>query len=143
MHKGKIWAYERTPKGGESRLHGKVANLVGGHWDMADLVLDNGVIDLELSLKNASEREIAEELNLTSSVIKTTVLDKVICADDTPVDRLHIAMVSVHELDGDGIDSAEDELKTIGFLSPEELLAGDYNIETWARLICEILVNQK
>tara|TARA_R110001583_G_scaffold194632_3_gene366016 strand:- start:1780 stop:2379 length:600 start_codon:yes stop_codon:yes gene_type:complete len=143
MHQGKIWVYERTPKGGEAKLHGKVANLVGGHWDMADLVLDNGVINLKQSLTNASEREIAEEVKLTSKVINTTILDKVICADDLSVDRVHIAIVSVHELDGEGLDSAEDQLKTIGFKTPQELLDGDYNLETWARLICEILVNQK
>lgn len=143
MHKDKIWAYERTPKGGETKLHGKVANLVGGHWDMADLVLEGGVINLKQSLSNAAAREIAEEVKLTSNVTKTTILDKVICADDVLVDRMHIAMVSVHELDGEGLDSAEDQLKTIGFKSPQELLDGDYQLETWARLICEILVNQK
>lgn len=142
-YNGKIWAYERTPKGGEAKLHGKVAILVGGHWDMADLVLEDGVINLQKSLSNTVEREMAEEVKLTSKVISSTVLDKVICADDVLVDRMHIAMVTVHELDGEGLDSAEDQLKTIGFKSPEELLDGDYDLETWARLICEILVNQK
>ena len=141
-HKGKVWAYERTSKGGEDRLHNKVAVAVGGHWDMADLLLVDGVIDLEKSLEAAMERELREEVKLTSSIVKSYKLDDMICADDTEVDRLHIAMIHVHELDGEGLDSAEDQLKTIGFIDPQELLSGDYNIEVWARIICEILVKE-
>lgn len=141
MHKGKVWAYERTSKGGESRLHNKVAVAVGGHWDMADITTENGIIDLEASLQKAMERELEEEVELTSKVVKSVQLPKMICADDTEVDRVHTAMVYVHELDGEGIKSAEDQLKTIGFLSPQDLLEGDYNIEAWARIICEILVS--
>lgn len=140
-HNGKVWAYERTPKGGESRLHNKVAVAVGGHWDMEDIVMDGSVIDLEKSFEAAMARELSEEVKLSSKIVKTTTLKKMICADDTEVDKLHIAIVHVHELDGTGLDSAEEELKTIGFLSPEELLSGKYNIEVWARLICQMLMN--
>lgn len=139
VHNGKVWAYERTQSGGESRLHNKVAVAVGGHWDIEDIVLQGSVIDLEKSFDKAMARELSEEVKLTSKVIRTTTLKKMICADDTEVDRLHIAIVHVHELDGEGIDSAEDELKTIGFLSLDELQSGKYNIEVWARLICQML----
>lgn len=138
-HQGKVWAYERTSKGGEDRLHNKVAVAVGGHWDMEDLVVEGSVIDLEKSLDAAMARELAEEVNITSKVVKSTKLRKMICADDTEVDKVHLAVVYMHELDGEGIESAEEELKTIGFLTPEELLSGEYNIEAWARLACEIL----
>lgn len=141
-HNGKVWAYERTSKGGEDRLHNKVAVAVGGHWDMADLVLEDGVIDLEKSLQTAMARELEEEVKLTSKVVKSVRLDNMICADDTEVDRVHVAMVYMHELDGEGVDSVEDQLKTIGFVSPEDLLSGDYNIEVWARIACEILLEQ-
>ncbi|WP_426359721.1 NUDIX domain-containing protein [Pseudocolwellia sp. HL-MZ19] len=142
-HKGKVWAYERTSKGGESRLHNKIAVAVGGHWDLEDLVIENSVIDLEQSLANTMARELEEEVNLTSSIVKTIELEKKVCADDTEVDRVHLAVVYVHELDGEGIESCEDQLKTVGFLSPKELLSGDYNIEAWARIICEILVEKE
>jgi predicted NUDIX family phosphoesterase len=136
---GKVWAYERTSKGGESRLHNKVAVAVGGHWDMADIIINEGVIDLEASLKQAVDRELEEEINLTSKIINTTRLPKMICADTTEVDRVHLGMVWLHELDGEGIESAEDQLKTIGFVSPEELLSERYNAEVWAKIICNIL----
>ncbi len=140
IHNSKVWAYERTSKGGESRLHNKVAVAVGGHWDIDDITIENGAINLESSLDKAIQRELAEEIHLTSTIIKTHKLPKMICADETEVDRVHMGMVYVHEIDGEDIQSAEDQLKTIGFVSPKELLSGKYNIEVWARIICEILI---
>ena len=138
-HNGKVWAYERTSKGGEKRLHNKIAVAVGGHWDLEDLVVENSIIDLEASLSKATARELEEEVKLSSSIIKSYELDKKICADDTEVDRVHMAVVYVHELDGEGIESAEEQLKTVGFMTPNELLSGDYNLEAWARIICKML----
>lgn len=138
-YQGKVWAYERTSKGGESRLHNKIAVAVGGHWDLEDLVVENSIIDLEASLANATARELEEEVKLTSSITNSYELDKKICADDTEVDRVHMAVVYVHELDGEGIESVEEQLKSVGFVSPKELLSGNYNLEAWARIICEIL----
>lgn len=142
-HAGKVWAYERTSKGGESRLHNKIAVAVGGHWDLADICIEAGVINLQKSLEVAMNRELEEEVNLTSRIVKTTRLPKMICADNTEVDRVHLGMVYVHELDGEGITSAEDQLKTIGFVSPDELLFGKYktNTEIWAKIICQILLD--
>lgn len=142
-HKGKVWAYERTSKGGESRLHNKIAVAVGGHWDIDDIFIDGGRIDLARSLERAMKRELEEEVELMSKIVSSRMLPKMICADDTEVDRVHMGMVYVHELDGEEVKSAEDQLKTVGFVSPEELLAGGYNIEVWARIICEILLGNE
>jgi predicted NUDIX family phosphoesterase len=140
LYNGKVWAYERTSKGGETRLVSKHSCLVGGHWDVADLILKDGVIDLDASLKQAVDRELEEEINLTSKIIRTTRLSKMICADTTEVDRVHLGMVWLHELDGEGIESAEDQLKAIGFVGPEELLSEHYNAEVWAKIICNFLL---
>lgn len=144
LNDGKIWAYKRTEKGGEGDLHDRVAVCVGGHWDMADLSLDdNGVIDLEKSMKTAFDRELEEEVNLGSNVLKSYNLPKMICASDMPVDRRHVGQVTVHEIDGIDLNSCEDQLETIGFIDPQELLDSDYDLETWARLVCEMLVENK
>ena len=139
LFNGCIWAYERTKHGGENRLHNKVAVAVGGHWDMSDIVIKDGVIDLPASLENAIKRELVEEIRLTANIINTYKLPRMICANDTEVDKVHIGMVWVHELDGPGLDSAEEQLHALGFITPYELLSGKYNIETWARLICEMI----
>ena len=141
---GKVWAYERTPKSGESRLHGKVAVTIGGHWDSTDCIMgETGVMDVAASMKLAMERELDEEVNIKSKIISSKELKKRICADDTEVDRLHMAVVYVHELDGEQLESSEDQLKGLGFISPEELLSGKYNIEAWARLTCELLTEEQ
>lgn len=137
LYQGKIWAYRRTVKGGENRLHGKLACAVGGHWDLEDIVHTDSVIDVEASMKIALSREVSEELNLTASAVNQHIMTKMICADDTPVDRVHIAAVTLFDLDGDGISSAEDQLDTVGFLSPEELLSGEHNCEVWTTLIAQ------
>ena len=139
--KGKVWAYERTSKGGERRLHNKVAVAVGGHWDIDDLCIANSVIDLEASLHKAMQRELAEEVRLSAPIVHTRRLEKMICADDTEVDRVHLGMVYMHELAHEGIESAEDQLKTIGFVSPQTLLESGYNTEVWAKIICRILIS--
>jgi len=137
MYQGKIWTYRRTVTGGESRLHGKFAVAVGGHFDVSDVIHNDSVIDIDASMKKAFAREIDEELNLKSNVVKSHTMTKMICADDTAVDRVHIAAVTLFELDGDDISSAEDQLDTVGFISPEELLSGEYDCEVWTTLIAK------
>ena len=139
-HKGKIWAYRRTEKGGEKGLHNKVAVVVGGHFDLGDLVYNKSVIDLEKSLENATAREIDEEVLLNgANVVSQTKLDKVITADVTGVDAKHVALVTMIELDAMTVESKEDELESLGFFSPDELLNGDYALETWATMICKMM----
>jgi predicted NUDIX family phosphoesterase len=139
-HQGKVWAYERTSKGGETRLHNKIAVAVGGHWDLDDLVIEEGCINLEVSLQQAIDRELREEVKISSGIISTRQLAQKICADDTEVDKVHLGIVWVHELDGEGVASAEDQLKGIGFVSPEALLSDEYNSEGWAKIICRCLL---
>ncbi len=143
IHQGSVWAYERTKKGGETRLHNKIAIAVGGHWDMSDIVIRNGVIDLPSSLDTAIKRELDEEIRLTSNIINSYRLPFAICSDETEVDRVHLGLIWVHELDGTGIEAVEDQLHEIGFVSPLELLNGKYNLETWAKIICHMIMPAK
>lgn len=139
-HKGAVWAYERTSKGGETRLHNKVAVAVGGHWDFADIVVSDSVIDLGASLRKAIDRELTEEVRLNANILNSYRLPRAICADDNEVDRVHIGMVWVHELDSESLFSAEDALQTIGFVKIEDLLTDAYNTETWAQIICRMII---
>lgn len=140
-HNGLVWAYRRASSGGESRLHGKVALAVGGHWDLEDVVFTNSVIDLEASLKTAIDRELAEEVKLDAKIIDSYPLDKVLCADKTEVDSVHAGFVTIFDLDSDALASAEEHLDTIGFVDPKALLDGDDELETWTEMICQRLVD--
>ena len=141
-HKGKGWAYERTKSGGEEKLHNMISLSVGGHWDIEDLKLDGSVIDLEASLHIAMKRELYEEILLEAKIVNSKRLDYMICADNNEVDRVHVAIIWVHELDSELISSAEAKLEAIGFVSPADLLTDKYNCETWTRIISEILLKE-
>ncbi len=141
-HKGKVWAYERTKSGGEEKLHNMISLSVGGHWDIEDLKLDGSVIDLEASLHIAMKRELYEEILLEAKIVNSKRLDYMICADNNEVDRVHVAIIWVHELDSELISSAEAKLEAIGFVSPADLLTDKYNCETWTRIISEILLKE-
>jgi predicted NUDIX family phosphoesterase len=143
LHNGKVWAYRRAPSGTEKRLHGLCAVSVGGHWDMGDMVVNESEIDLTASFEQAIERELKEEVNIQCNITHSAPMEKVIAASDTPVDRKHVGIVYFLELDGDNINSNEDDLDSLGFMDPQELLSSpDYPLETWARIICEQLVKK-
>lgn len=136
----RIWTYARTEKGGEGRLRGKVSVSVGGHWDMADLVHENSVIDVLASFNKAMERELQEEITINGELKETRLMLDAICANDTEVDRVHLAVIQIVELSDDAeVCVNEDQLVGIGFRSAHELLQVEENLETWAKMICKHL----
>src|SRR3546814_9399888 len=61
-----LLSYLRTPKGGEERLHSKIAVGFGGHVDLKDATLnDDLMIDLRATMATAALREMSEELGIT------------------------------------------------------------------------------
>jgi predicted NUDIX family phosphoesterase len=140
VHEGKVWAYRRAPSSGESRLVGKVAIAVGGHFDAEDVIFNKSLVDIEKSIEIALRRELDEEVDIQGNITNHTIHPKALCADDTPVDRLHMAIINFFEVDSPNVMSKETQLETIGFLSPEELLDNnDYELESWAKYICILL----
>ncbi|MDP2564281.1 hypothetical protein [Pseudoalteromonas marina] len=144
VYDGLVWAYRREKTSGESRLVGKVSVSAGGHIDLEDAVFEQSVLNVDLTLKQALERELSEEILLTSKVKKVEVFDKVIAADITPVDRDHFAIVNIYHLDGDGVASNEEQLKGLGFIDPKVLLDPDsgYSVEVWSQMICRFLLDK-
>lgn len=142
MHEGKIWAYRRAASGGENRLHGKLAVAVGGHWDAEDLVWDGSVVDVQASIKVALQRELDEEVNILGNIVESKTLPRMICSNATEVDKVHVAQVSIYELDSSAVAPKEEHLEAVGFLSPDELLAR-LDCETWTSIIAEIVQEQQ
>ncbi len=145
VYDGMVWAYRREKTSGESRLVGKISVAAGGHADIIDCSHVNSKIDIDRTVAQSLARELREELEITSTITHVETLDKVIVADNTPVDRDHVAIVSIYYLDGDGVASKESQLKGLGFIDPQELLkeSSGYDLEVWARMICEFLVERK
>lgn len=149
----KLLAYVRTTKGGEERLHSKIAVGFGGHVDVEDVVTsDDGVIDLRETLVRAALRELSEELGIEVSVdmlAKYPDLLKythVIHSQATPVDTVHIGFVVTIDLTvlpsdefnfEEAIGSAKQmtalELRNADRLEGEDRL----ELETWAGLVVD------
>ncbi len=142
-HKGKVWAYKRLAGIGEDDLVNRIACAVGGHWDLESMIETESVIDIDQSILSTFSRELEEEVNLNCNIINTREMSKKICADDEIVDRKHMCSITVFEVDAPDIETAEDELESIGFHDPQELLDGNYNLETWAKIICKLLISEK
>lgn len=140
----KFAAYRRTPKGNESRLHGMVSIGFGGHVDLGDLVFDtaNSVVDIEKTIQLAAEREINEELDMDAEVniIKETTLKGKIVSNLSPVDRVHIGLVTVIDIDSDNVKAAEEKLNFIGFHTIEALLDLE-PLEAWTEGLLKSFVN--
>lgn len=137
----KIWCYVRGKASGEAKLHGKIAAAVGGHWDLADIVINpDSTIDYEKSIRIAGDREVREEIGLSDSdILKITTLPRLYASDANPVDRLHACVVTVYELQPDVIvEAKEAALEPIGFMDIHdlrELIAKtDQVVEDWTRM---------
>ncbi len=133
-YQDKIAVYQRTKKGGESRLHNSNSIGFGGHIDAFDLAYDNeGVIDLDQTIETSAQREIDEELNVSNIVSKSQL--GYIIDNSNPVGRVHIGVVERWELSSDEIHSNEDEIKVLGLYNINELKAMNSNMENWSEHI--------
>jgi predicted NUDIX family phosphoesterase len=149
-------SYIRTPKGGEARLHNKVAVGFGGHVDLADAVLnDRAEIDLKGTMAKAALRELSEELGITLSddmLVRYPDLlsyTHVIQSQATPVDAVHIGFVVTVDLNvlPSGDFNYEDAIASATKMTPAELRArgnaegeARLELETWTGLVVDDLL---
>jgi predicted NUDIX family phosphoesterase len=132
-HQGKIAVYQRTKKGGESRLHNLSSVGFGGHIDAFDLAyLPDGTIDLDKTIETSAHREIDEELNIAGIGSKTQL--GYIIDNSNPVGRVHIGVVEKWELTSPQIESNEAEINVLGLFNMAELKALE-NMENWSEYI--------
>ncbi len=132
----KVLLYVR--EAGDSRLKSKASIGFGGHVDLADCVVDHdGVIDLKRTMLGACQRELHEELGLFMNVAQIN-WSHVISCSETPVDRVHVGLVAMVELNASAKLEVEAGIGIRGFLTPEEIMAGvargEYELEAWSQL---------
>lgn len=134
VHADRAFVYERTPKGGEGRLHGKLSLGVGGH------------INPEDGEENASywtgfRRELAEEVGLKSDKIYAPIRGVIYDASNA-VGRVHLGVVHVLKVPSTAI-RVKDEALTAGQWRDVEWLTREDNLdrlESWSRLLVEPVV---
>jgi predicted NUDIX family phosphoesterase len=86
-----VFVYERLQGGGEERLHNKLSIGAGGHMN-----LDGH--DFKASLMNNLKRELEEELDIRATKMDLSVVG-FINDESTPVNRVHIAILVIVDLD--------------------------------------------
>lgn len=132
-HQGRILAYSRTSKGGESRLHHKMSLGIGGHINPVDGLTDS--IDTYLA---GMEREIREEIIFSGSA--TQRLYAVINDDSNEVGSVHLGIVHLFEPDSEEVAPNEKALADLGFHSLHELAGPLYErLETWSAICVDAL----
>lgn len=133
---GRFATYTRGASGNEARLHGKLAIGVGGHIDIPDVRYDkNGVVELGYTLTLAADREIAEEVRIKGEFNPARFLGLLVC-NKTPVDRVHIGVVGVIDLDPrQKVEAGEDSQEDLTWLTPDELRAESERLENWTALL--------
>jgi predicted NUDIX family phosphoesterase len=137
-HNGSYFAYGRNSSGGESRLHGKLSIGVGGHIDLSDVQVDAfSGIDLERTISVSLSRELDEEISIDGEIISIQTMPHLICSSASEVDKVHLGLVSVIEIDSPNIRTKEDALIPAGLMTEAELLSGKYELEYWSKLALE------
>lgn len=161
-----IALYQRTKLVGEERLGGKYSVGWGGHIDITDIATGSfveqsltnphsltteasPVINLYQTLKQASDREIDEEvrvLDAEGNVVPealATVASGLLILDTDEVGTVHLGLIRHAFLPaGQTIEAREEELRYVGMYSADDILA-NYDIEGWTRLYLEYYLQPK
>ena len=98
----KVFAYQRSTKGNESRLHNKWSWGIGGHVDEEDMTsLD--------PIKTSLLRELKEEVGLTD--LKDLRLIGYINDDSDKVGKVHFGLLYVAQAKSEDVHFKDEEIK--------------------------------
>lgn len=128
----KVFAYQRSTKGNESRLHNKWSWGIGGHVDEEDM---RSVDPIKVSLL----REIKEEVGLTD--LQDLRLIGYINDDSNEVGKVHFGLLYVAQSKSEDVHFKDEEIKQ-GSLKPIndlEVICTNSDVEGWSRIAFEPL----
>ena len=132
-HQGRILAYARTSKGGESRLHNKMSLGIGGHINPID-----GLTDSISTYLAGMEREIREEITFSGGASQE--LFAIINDDTNEVGSVHLGFVHRFELEDAQVAPNEKALADLAFRTLDELAGPLYErLETWSAICVDAL----
>ena len=118
----------RQVKRNEERLNSLCPLPIGGHIEEIDSNSDD-------ILETALERELHEEVDLKSNIVKKTYLGLIYLEDDNPVNLVHVGFVYIFDLDGVDVHVKEEGLEDIGFVSLDYLKTNSEKLTYWSRII--------
>ncbi len=129
-YKTQVLVYQRTKKGGEARLHGRKSLGIGGHWNVSDVMSNEGTIDPIATMHRACERELFEELD--GVVTDRIQVVGVIKESANAVSRVHLGVVVECWLSNCDVRLRDPGLSDLRLVSPSELPAISDSLETWS-----------
>ena len=118
----------RQVKRNEERLNSLCPLPIGGHIEEIDSNSDD-------ILETALERELHEEVDLKSDIVKKSYLGLIYLEDDNPVNFVHVGFVYIFDLDGVDVHVKEEGLEDIGFVSLDYLKTNSEKLTYWSRII--------
>lgn len=137
-HEGKFLSYQRGGKSGEKRLAAKRSVGIGGHINPIDQSHD-GL--METMYFNSIERELAEEL-----VVRGEHSQKVIGLindDSNEVGQVHLGVVHLFELSDPEVQSNEDAIQDLRWMTLQELSGAREQLETWSQICVDHLASAR
>jgi predicted NUDIX family phosphoesterase len=113
----------------EDRLNSLCPLALGGHTEEFDMKEGEDILDVAL------ERELHEEVELKSKILKKKLLGLMYIEDENPVNRVHVGLFYVYDLDGIDVHIREEGLEDIGFVSLDYLKTNKETLTFWSRVI--------
>lgn len=119
---------------GDNRLVDKFSIGIGGHVE--DINYTKNIIQETLI------RELNEELDIRSN-IKSIELEGSICSNDTEVDKVHLGLVYIIELDGINVEVKEKDILEGEWISKIDLINFNRELESWSKIVIDNLIKNK
>ena len=127
-YKDKYYLHKQTGRN-EGRLNGYCPLPLGGHIERIDEETKGDTIEIAL------DRELHEEVDLKSKILKKKFLGLIYLEDENIVNHMHVGLFYVYELDGMDVHIKEEGLEDIGFVSLEYLKTNKETLTYWSRII--------
>lgn len=127
-YKDKYFLHRQVEKS-EERLNSLCPLALGGHTEELDLVEGKDILDVAL------DRELHEEVDLQSKILKKELLGLIYIEDENPVNAVHVGLFYVYDLDGTDVHTKEEGLEDIGFVSLDYLKSNKETLTFWSRVV--------
>lgn len=113
----------------EERLNSLCPLALGGHTEEFDMKEGESILDVAL------DRELHEEVDLQSKILKKELLGLIYIEDENPVNAVHVGLFYVYDLDGMDVHTKEEGLEDIGFVSLDYLKSNKETLTFWSRVV--------
>lgn len=129
--------YKRTTKGLEKRLSEKYSIGIGGHVNVADKKQLTLIKDKKDLVRLAVLREVNEEINIKSRILKEPKLICFINDDSDDVGRIHFGVVWLLEISEPDVSRRGRVVGDLKFYGLRHLKDTKYRFEKWSQLLID------